>query len=120
LPPFASGCDYVHRITPLGDAATPFPLHPDVADLASEAVLMGQYQVTFIGESDLPEGHNWALVRQCDGEYRAFVKRDSITPAILSECWEAFAEMERAAPATPPPLRVPRPTAPPLAIRARA
>jgi len=62
---------------------------------------MRQYQVTFIGESDLPEGHDWALVRQCGGEYRAFVKRNANTPAALSECWATAVEMEMAAPAGP-------------------
>lgn len=57
---------------------------------------MHEHQVTFIGESDLPAGHDWVLVRQCGGDYHAFIKRTAVTPAVLSECWEAFVEMEAA------------------------
>ena len=61
---------------------------------------MHQYQVTFIGESDLPEAQDWVLVDR-RGVYHAFIKRSAVTPATLSECWAAYVEMEREAPVDP-------------------
>ena len=58
---------------------------------------MHQYQVTFIGESDLPEAHDWVLVER-RGVYHAFIKRSAVTPATLSECWAAYEEMVRERP----------------------
>ena len=71
---------------------------------------MHQYQVTFIGESDLPEAHDWVLVDRC-GVYHAFIKRSAVTPATLSECWAAYVEMEREAPGDPRQIPTPRPYA---------
>jgi hypothetical protein len=74
---------------------------------------MQQHQVTFIGEFDLPPGHSWALVRDpLHDRYELFINPDAITPALLTDCWEAFLAMDREGPAAPPPIRVPHPCAP--------
>jgi len=67
---------------------------------------MQQHQVTFIGEFDLPPGHDWAL-RYDPGRdrYDLFINPDAITPRMLMDCWEAFLAMEC------PSIRVPRPLA---------
>lgn len=70
---------------------------------------MHHHQVTFIGESDLPEGHDWALVRR-GIDYHVFIKSTAVTPATLMECWEAFLEMEMEALANALPIPAPRPS----------
>ena len=78
-----------------------------------------RYQVTFIGESDLPSGHDWVLVQQGD-DYCAFIKQQAVTPATLSECWKAFVEMAQGGPADPLQIPAPRPSVRALPSGSRA
>jgi hypothetical protein len=76
---------------------------------------MQQHQVTFIGEFDLPIGHDWALrYDELHDRYDLFINPRAITPALLMDCWEAFLAMDREGPAAPPPIRAPHPLAPSL------
>ena len=77
------------------------------------------YQVTFIGESDLPSGHDWVLVRRRN-DYCVFIKQQAVTPATLSECWAAYVEMAQGVPASPLQIPAPRPSVRALPSGSRA
>lgn len=78
---------------------------------------MHHYQVTFIGESDLPEGHDWAVVRR-DDAYQLFV--NAAAPGALRECWAEFSAWVREAPADPLPIPAQRPSVTALPSGSRA
>lgn len=45
-----------------------------------------QYRVIMVGDDDLPEGVDWALVRE-PGTVYAFIKESKVTGCALSEAW---------------------------------
>lgn len=49
-----------------------------------------EYEVVFVGEDDLPEGKEWAIVR-VGRKFIAFIKAGCVCPRVLVEAWEAFA-----------------------------
>lgn len=48
------------------------------------------YKVVFVGDDDMPAGHNYVLVRT-KGMFIAFIRRSRVTAEVLSSCWRAFA-----------------------------
>ena len=53
------------------------------------------HKVTFIGEHDLPEGHDWVLVRDDrTGWFELLVNPAAITPELMMECWATFVAMD--------------------------
>jgi len=64
------------------------------------------HQVTFIGEGDLPKGHDWALFHDpVDDRFHLFVNPAAITPDLLMECWSEFTDMAKSPLALPAPRR---------------
>jgi hypothetical protein len=56
------------------------------------------YQVVFVGDDDLPDGYDWALVRLLRGDVFLAVKRDRVTPCVLEQAWEAYRGLVRCTP----------------------
>lgn len=48
-----------------------------------------KFEVVFIGENELPEQQDWALVR-CATTFYAFIKRTRLTADLLACAWAAF------------------------------
>lgn len=58
------------------------------------------YGVRFTEDHELPEGHDFAMVRT-DEDTMFFVKRSKVTPRVLEQAWAAF----RALPDVPEQIR---------------
>lgn len=55
------------------------------------------YSVVFIADDELPDGHDWAMIRSTAGVVLA-VKRDRLTPRVLEEAWCAYRRLARESP----------------------
>lgn len=53
------------------------------------------YGVRFIGDGDLPPGHDWVLARDEEGNFTAFIKRSCVTPRVLEEAWAGYRQLVR-------------------------
>lgn len=51
-----------------------------------------RHQIRFIDDDELPDGHDWMLVREED-HYYFFVKRSRVTQEVLMEGWAAYVEL---------------------------
>lgn len=63
---------------------------------------MMEYEVVFVGDDELPEGKEWAIVR-AGRRFIAFIKRSCVCPRVLRESWEAFAKFHGFDDGLPPP-----------------
>lgn len=47
------------------------------------------YGVKFVGDNDLPAGHDWLLARTA-GRTLLFIREASMSPQVLEEAWAGF------------------------------
>lgn len=52
------------------------------------------YDVRIIGETDLPAGHDWALVER-EGSTTLLVKESALGPEVVAEAWAAYRKLDR-------------------------
>lgn len=46
--------------------------------------------IEFVDDEVMPEGHDFILVSEGDGEERLFYRRSAVTPRTLERSWEAY------------------------------
>lgn len=51
------------------------------------------YSVKFVDDGALPAGHNWAIARDGDGNFYAFIKQSKVSPCVLEQAWAGYREL---------------------------
>jgi len=46
--------------------------------------------VRFVGESDLPVGHDWVVGQTDDGDAFLFIKEGAVVPSHIEEAWHGY------------------------------
>lgn len=53
------------------------------------------YQVRFVGDEDLPDGHEWAMVFHDTGGATLIIKQSAICERVLGQAWAVSVEQHR-------------------------
>lgn len=60
------------------------------------------HRIKFVGDDELPAGHDFVVVQQGDA-LRIFYRQSAMSPALLEESWAALRALQMQQPVPPPP-----------------